>query len=262
MTLPSLQALFPQPFTACVVGASRGIGLALAKTLLGDSRCQRLYAACRDPLAAPTLRALAASNPQRLQLLRLDITDESTVRSAFAPPIMRREPLHLLLNTVGVLQDEPLGLRPERRWEDLDTDTLLHSLRVNAVGPLLLGRHALAALSHDQPAVFASLSARVGSIGDNRLGGWYAYRGAKAAHNQYLRTLAVEAKRRAPRLCVLALHPGTVDTDLSRPFQGSSKAADRFSPEQAAAHLLNVIGARTAADSGGFYAWDGSQVPW
>lgn len=263
MMIVPLPHLFTHPYTACVVGASRGIGLALVRALLDDANCQRVYAACRRPITAPALQGLATASSPRLQVLTADVTDESTLRAAFETLSPKgHQPLHLLLHTVGVLQDGDLGLRPERRLEDLDPDALLNSLRVNAIGPLLLARHAFSALNHAQNAVFASLSARVGSIGDNRLGGWYAYRGAKAAQNQYLRTLAVECKRRAPRLCVLALHPGTVDTDLSRPFQGSSRSPERFSPEQAAAHLLRVISARTPADSGGFDAWDGSQIPW
>ena len=111
-------------------------------------------------------------------------------------------------------------------------------------------------------AVFASLSARVGSIGDNRLGGWYAYRAAKAAQNQFMRTFAIELRRANPAAACLLLHPGTVDTPLSRPFQSGVEPGRLFAPELAAGHLLAVIASATPADSGRFLAWDGQAIPW
>ncbi len=118
------------------------------------------------------------------------------------------------------------------------------------------------ALPREQPVHFASLSARVGSIGDNRLGGWYAYRAAKAAQNQLLRTLALEWQRRLPLACVTLLHPGTTATALSAPFRSSVPAGGLFSPERAAGHLLDVLEQRAAGLSGSFLAWDGTSIPW
>ena len=246
---------------ACVVEASRGIGLALVRRLADDPRYHRITAICRQPQRAEALQALAAGAGPRLALAAADISDAASLELALAPLIQRHRRVHLLINTAGVLQALP-DLRPERRLEAVRAEALIHSFKVNAVGPLLLARAALPLLVHDQPACYASLSARVGSISDNRLGGWYAYRGAKAAQNQFLRTLAVEMKRRAPNLCVLALHPGTVDTELSRPFRGPDRAAPRLSPQQAAQRLLAVIHDHGPEHSGSFYAGDGKAVPW
>ncbi|MFN9055865.1 MAG: short-chain dehydrogenase, partial [Cyanobacteriota bacterium] len=133
---------------------------------------------------------------------------------------------------------------------------------VNAWGPLLVAKAVEAALPRLEPCHLASLSARVGSIGDNRLGGWYAYRAAKAAQNQLLRTLALEWGRRLPLACVTLLHPGTTATALSEPFRSSVPVGRLFSPEQAAGYLLDVLERQTPASSGAFLAWDGQPIPW
>ncbi|GAB2515079.1 hypothetical protein GCM10027188_17410 [Lysobacter humi (ex Lee et al. 2017)] len=133
---------------------------------------------------------------------------------------------------------------------------------VNAFAPILLAQALMPQLTHREPAVFASLSARVGSIGDNRAGGWYAYRASKAAQNQLMKTFAMEWTRRAPRSICLLLHPGTVDTPLSAPFQARVPAGRLHAADAAAEHLLAVIAGCTPADTGRFLAWDGSDVPW
>jgi len=129
---------------------------------------------------------------------------------------------------------------------------------VNSIGPLLVARHVGRLLARD--GVFASLSARVGSIEDNRLGGWYGYRASKAAQNMFTRTLAIEWGRSRPDRAVVALHPGTVATDLSEPFR--RHATSVFPPDQAAAQLVRILDGLTGADTGRFIAWDGADVPW
>ena len=166
----------------------------------------------------------------------------------------------LVMHTPGLLSAP--GLRPERRLEDVRAEALRHSFSVNAFGPILAARAFVPLLQHGEAAVFASLSARVGSIGDNRLGGWYAYRAAKAAQNQLIHTLAIEAARRSPALICCTLHPGTVDTGLSRPFQGNVPAARLFSPARAAGQLLDVVDRLTPEDRGACLAWDGQRIPW
>ena len=128
--------------------------------------------------------------------------------------------------------------------------------------PLLLAQALEPLIPKDLPCHFASLSARVGSIGDNRSGGWYAYRAAKAAQNQLLRTLALEWRRRLPQMCVSLLHPGTTATRLSQPFQANVPAGQLFSPERAASQLLDVLAGLGPDQSGGFWAWDGQPIPW
>ncbi len=250
------------PLNAFVTGASQGLGLAFVRALLALPHCNLVYAACRTPQAATELAALAQQHPRRLRVLALDVTREQDF--VIAADTVRRETdrLHLVLNVAGLLHDAARGIKPERRLEDFNAEALLASIGVNTLGPALAAKHFLKLLTHDQRAVFASLSARVGSIDDNKLGGWYSYRAAKAAQNQITRTFAIEAARRAPNLIVAALHPGTVDTALSKPFSTNVAEGKLFSTEQSVAHLLTVIDGLRAADTGGFFAWDGRPVPW
>jgi len=244
-----------------VVGASRGIGLGLVAALLEQPASGYVYATGRAPAEAEALQALSARFPDRLRILEADVTRPATLEQAASVVNADAGRLDLLVNCAGVLH-EAGGLRPERRLADVDAEHLARSFAVNATGALLLAQHFAPLLRQAGPAVLANLSARVGSIADNRLGGWYAYRAAKAAQNQITRTLAVEMARSAPALVVVALHPGTVDTALSRPFQAGVPAGKLFTAERAAAQLLAVIGSLERTDSGRFFAWDGTEIPW
>ena len=133
---------------------------------------------------------------------------------------------------------------------------------MNAFGPLLVAKHFEGLLAHKERAVFASISARVGSIGDNRLGGWYAYRGAKAAQNMFTKTLSIEWARSRRNVICIALHPGTTDTDLSRPFQANVAPEKLFSSERTVRQLLAVIDGLQPEDTGRFLGWDGAEIPW
>jgi NAD(P)-dependent dehydrogenase (short-subunit alcohol dehydrogenase family) len=161
-----------------------------------------------------------------------------------------------------MLHDATTGMAPEKRLADVRADTLAASFAVNAYGPLLVAKHFERLLAHREQAVFASISARVGSIGDNRLGGWYAYRGAKAAQNMFTKTLSVEWARSRRNVICVALHPGTTDTDLSRPFQANVPPEKLFSVERTVRQLLEVVERLTPADTGRFLAWDGREIPW
>jgi NAD(P)-dependent dehydrogenase (short-subunit alcohol dehydrogenase family) len=161
-----------------------------------------------------------------------------------------------------MLHDASAGVAPEKRLADVRPDALAASFAVNALGPLLVAKHFEPLIARREPVVFASLSARVGSIGDNRLGGWYAYRAAKAAQNMFTKTLAIEWARSRRNVVCVALHPGTTDTGLSRPFQSGVAPEKLFAPERTVRQLLDVIDQLTPADSGRFVAWDGSSIPW
>lgn len=212
-------------------------------------------------LQAPQLQVhLATRSPRVGDACALDLTDDTSLQALQAMAESRWQPLRLVINTAGLLHGA--GLQPEKRLGAVERRALEASFAVNAFGPLLLAQAVGGALARDQPCHFASLSARVGSIGDNQLGGWYAYRGAKAAQNQLLRTLAIEWRRRLPHCCVSLLHPGTTATALSRPFQGSVAPDRLFTPARAANQLLQVLSGLTAAHSGGFWAWDGQPIPW
>jgi NAD(P)-dependent dehydrogenase (short-subunit alcohol dehydrogenase family) len=252
---------FPDGSRALVTGASRGIGLEFVRQLLAASGFDRVYAACRQPALATQLNALASQEP-RLRIVALDVADEAQVEAASREVTADTDRLHLVVNAAGVLHDSAAGLAPEKRLADVRADTLATSFAVNAFGPLLVAKHFERLLAHRDRVVFASISARVGSIGDNRLGGWYAYRGAKAAQNMFTRTLSVEWARSRRNVVCVALHPGTTDTDLSRPFQANVPPEKLFAVERTVRQLLGVIDGLTATDTGRFLAWDGSEIPW
>jgi len=252
---------FPAGSCALVPGASRGIGFEFVRQLLADPAVGRVFAGCRFPDSAEQLLALAAREP-RLRIVPLDVTDETSIARAAASVADLTDRLHLVVNCAGILHGGPAQLAPEKRLADVRPEALAASFAANAFGPLLVAKHFERLLAHRERAVFASISARVGSIGDNRLGGWYAYRGAKAAQNMFIRTLAIEWARSRRNVVCVALHPGTTDTDLSRPFQANVAPEKLFSPERTVRQLLEVIDHLTPAETGRFYAWDGSEISW
>jgi len=257
---PHCLASFPGPVTAFIAGASRGIGLAFVRRLAVGGQARRIWAACRDPEAAAALCGLAAEY-RAVRILPLEITDESSHAAAAGIVAAEGEPLNLVINCAGLLHRAG-GPMPERRLAEVRADWLLEAFAVNGAGPLLLAKHLEPMLPRRDRAVFASLSARVGSIGDNRLGGWYAYRGSKAAQNMFLRTLSIELVRRARGAVCVVLHPGTTDTDLSRPFQGGVPRHKLFGPDRAVDQLLRVIDGLSPRDNGRFIAWNGEPIPW
>ena len=233
-----------------VQGASRGLGAALVQRLL--ARGDRVLATCRQPEGR--------WQHERLSWLQLDVTEPNSIAEAAGRAALQVDRVHLLLNVAGILAPDEQG--PEKRLEHCDAERMKAMFAVNAVGPLLVARHFLPLLKHSDAAVLANVSARVGSIGDNRLGGWYSYRASKAAQNQLTRTLAIELSRRARNVCVVALHPGTVDTDLSRPFHRHVPPHKLFPAPRAADQLIGVVDRLSAEDSGSFLAWDGSPIEW
>ena len=251
---------FRPPLTALVQGASRGIGLEFARLLLADPVVGCVYASCRAPDRATELQCLIQAGGERIQALTMDVTDEASIAEVAQGLAENDRTLDLIINCAGVLHDG--DMQPERRLADIDPAHMLRSYQVNAVGPLLVAKHFHPLLQDRGKSVFASLSARVGSIGDNRLGGWYAYRAAKAAQNMITRNLSIEFRRRRPGAICIALHPGTVDTDLSQPFQRNLPQGQLFTREHAVRQLLAVIDSVTSADSGGFFAFDGQPIVW
>ncbi len=187
----------------------------------------------------------------------IDLTDERSLERA-AEAAAAAGDIRLAIDATGFLHDADQA--PEKTWRDLDAQTLARSFAINAIGPALIIKHVLPRLPRSGKAVFSTLSARVGSIGDNHLGGWYGYRASKAALNQIVRTASIELARRAPDAICVALHPGTVDTSLSEPF--AKAGLDLRTPAAAAANLLNVANGLSKRDSGGFFDWRGEAVPW
>lgn len=246
------------PLPALVQGASRGIGAELTRQLL--ERGQEVIATCRQPERSAALRRLRARHGSRLHLLPLDVEHEDSIAAAAEQVESLAPRVGLLLNVAGILHDD--AHRPERRVSEVDPAWLQRVFAVNALGPLLVAKHLAPYLRHDGRAVLANLSARVGSIEDNRLGGWYAYRGSKAAQNMFTKNLSIELPRRHPQLVVIALHPGTVATDLSAPFQRGVPEGKLFSVQRAAEQLLRIVDGVTPKDNGRFFAWDGQPIPW
>ena len=248
--------------TILVQGASRGIGLALVEQLLEHPGVELVIATSRDPENSEALTNLRGRSNGRLVLVPMDVADDASMARAVETVRGHTDSLDGVINTAGVLHDPERDIGPEKRVEQLDPVALEHVFRVNAFGPMLMGKHFFALLRHKRPAFFASLSARVGSIEDNHLGGWYSYRASKAAQNQFTRTFAVEAARRARNLRVLALHPGTTDTELSAPFQRNVPEGKLFSTAFVAERLLDVIANTGVSDSGSFLDWDHQSIPW
>lgn len=236
------------PESAVVVGATGGVGRALVTALAAEGPFAVIHALSRSG------EAVAGAG----EAGRLDLEDEGSIAAA-AERIGRIGPVGLVIVATGLLHGP--SLLPEKSFRTLDPDSLAQAFRVNAIGPALVAKHMLPLLPRRGRAVFAALSARVGSIADNRLGGWYGYRASKAALNQILRTLAIETARTRPDAIVMGLHPGTVDTGLSRPYQAGVAAERLFTPAEAAGHLLRVVAGAGPDCSGGLFAWDGSRIP-
>lgn len=249
---------------ALVQGASRGIGLRMTRALLEDVRYDRVFATCRSPDTAPALQALQESDQRthgKLTILGLDVLDETTVEAASHAVDAATGAVDLLINCSGVLHDGG-QIWPEKRVSEIRADAVDAAFRINALGPLLVAKFFENLLRNSRSARFVALSARVASIGDNRRGGWYAYRSSKAALNMMIRTLAIEWGRLPRPIGCFALHPGTVATDLSAPFRKNLSANQIFSPESAAEQLLTTIHGLTTDQSGGFYAYDGQRIEW
>ena len=228
---------FPPGFRALVIGASGAIGAAMVAQLGADPACSAVVALHRRSQPA------------------IDFEREDSIASA-AAELAAQAPFHLIVNAAGLLHTP--DFMPEKKLGDIEMAQMLDTFRVNTFGPALLLRH-FSRLLDRQRGVLALLSAKVGSIEDNRLGGWYSYRASKAALNMFIKTAAIELKRSQPQAVVVALHPGTVNSRLSQPFRGAEIGRP---PEVAAAEMLAVLAGLKPGDSGQFVAYDGQRLPW
>jgi NAD(P)-dependent dehydrogenase (short-subunit alcohol dehydrogenase family) len=231
--------------TAVVIGAGGGIGSALVEALAASGRYSRVHALSREP----------CQDSGAISGGFIDVTDEVSVREA-AHRI--GSPLDLAVIAVGILHED--GRMPEKAMRELDGSALARAFEVNTIGPALALKHFAPLLARDRRAVIAALSARVGSISDNRTGGWYGYRASKAALNMIVRTAAIEIARSRPLAVCVALHPGTVDSRLSLPFQRGVPSDRLFTPQRAAGQLIDVLAGLDAKVSGRHFAWDGSEI--
>ena len=228
--------------SAVIIGASGGIGAAFVTALEEEGAYDVVHGFARSWSGTR----------------HIDLTDEASIAAA-AAEVAKGPPPTLVIVATGLLHDAERG--PEKAMRELDPAWLARNFAINAIGPALIAKHFLPLGTKGKPAVFAVLSARVGSISDNKLGGWYGYRASKAALNQLVRTLAIEEKRRNDRSIVVALHPGTVDTALSKPFQGNVQPGRLFDAARAALQLLDVIEGLKVPDSGKLFDFEGKEVP-
>ncbi|RDS78668.1 SDR family NAD(P)-dependent oxidoreductase [Alteriqipengyuania lutimaris] len=232
---------------AMIVGASGGIGSALVEGLMERG--------------AKTVFAASRTRPERLptgaQWVRFDLDKEGSI--AAAAQAAGAQPLDCVIVASGVLT-LPDGNGPERSYRQIDAEAMARVFHLNTIGPALVAKHFLPLLPRDRRAVFAALSARVGSIGDNGIGGWHSYRASKAALNMLVRNFAIELGRTHQEAVCVALHPGTVNTPLSEPFQANLPEGQLTAPAEAASNLLDVLDGLTPDDSGYMFDWAGKRV--
>ena len=227
--------------SAVIIGASGGIGAAFEAALIEEDAHARVWGFARSRTGAD----------------HLDLTDEASIAAAAARVAGGPAP-SLIIVATGVLHEAGRG--PEKALKELDPAWLARQYAVNAIGPALVAKHFLPLLAKSGTPVFAALSARVASIADNRLGGWHGYRASKAALNMLIANFAIEARRANDRSIIVGLHPGTVDTALSKPFQTHVTPGTLLAPDRAALQLLDVIEGLKVKDSGKVFAWDGAEI--
>ncbi|MEM9922541.1 MAG: SDR family NAD(P)-dependent oxidoreductase [Cyanobacteria bacterium P01_D01_bin.50] len=245
---------------ALIVGASQGIGLGFVKSLLPENNIAKIYATYRNADSATELITLQSEYSQKLVCLPMDITQDSQISAGVENISAEVEKLHLVINCVGILHED--ALQPEKSLRQINPENLIRYFQVNSIGGVLLAKHLQPLFKHKEKNIFACISAKIGSIGDNHLGGWYGYRASKAALNMFMRTTAIEYSRRCPKTIVVTLHPGTTDTNLSQPFQRNVPPEKLFPVERTVKQLLGVIANLNPEDSGEFFSWDGSRLPW
>ena len=270
------------PHVSLVQGASRGIGLEMVRQLLQNEDASmagrpaaaggHVVATCRDPDNATALHTLKAAYPTRLTVVRLDVEDSKSITDAAETVKSKHGRVDVVVQTAAVLHVKG-EMAPETSIARIDEAAMMRSFRVNAMGPTLVAKalspllmEASARSAADSPggppAIVANLSARVSSIGDNALGGWYSYRASKTALNQLTKNCAIEFGRKKHQVSFILLHPGTVDTDLSAPFKKNVPPEKLFTTEFSASALLNIVGEKNQSDTGKFFAWDGSEIQW
>jgi NAD(P)-dependent dehydrogenase (short-subunit alcohol dehydrogenase family) len=245
MILPSMG----ENLRVIIIGASGGIGAGFIDHLIDSDQVSQVYALSRQGIAHPS---------PKVANLTFDFTDEDSLVAA-AEALRELDPFDLIIVATGLLQGE--GITPEKSIRDLSFKGFETSFMVNTIGPAMTAKYFLPLLNRNRKSVFAALSARVGSISDNRIGGWYAYRASKAALNMVLKTLSIEYGRRFKEAIFIGLHPGTVDTNLSKPFQKNVPEGKLFTPEFSTEKLLAVIDQVTPEDTGSLFDWAGEKIP-
>ena len=239
-----------------IFGAGHGIGLAIVTHLLETYNHITIHASYRLKKKSSALIQLQEKFEKRIELHQLDPLNEEEL-SAFSKKVAEFD---LLINSIGVLHDSN-GLAPEKSLAEVNLGNLTHAFQVNAALTPLLAKYIKPRKNQGHLNAFVSISAKVGSISDNRMGGWYAYRASKAALNMFLKNIALEYERKNQECLVLSIHPGTTVTELSNPYIEKT-SLKLHSPEETAKNILSVIEGKTLEENGKFYSWDGEELPW
>ncbi|OUU80723.1 MAG: hypothetical protein CBC38_00740 [Gammaproteobacteria bacterium TMED78] len=239
---------FESDLEVCIIGASGGIGGAFLKAFNDESKVKKIYAFSRNNIDITSNKILT---------YRIDIEDEDSVIKA-SELISTKKSIDIIIVATGILHN--LNISPEKNISQTKSDSIKKVFSINAVGPLLIAKYFIPLLNPKRKSIFAVLSARVGSIKDNRLGGWTSYRTSKAALNMLLKNISIEVKRKIPKCIISILHPGTVNSELSKPYQKNVPEGSLFEADYAARKLIKVIDNLNEDDSGLFYAWDGKLI--
>lgn len=249
-SVDALLKSFGTPINAVVVGASGGIGGAVLGLLNDSPNVQNILALSRN---------LIPEN-QKIKSAVIDLMDEDTIERAAVRAMSEMGIVHLIFVATGVLHNNEC--QPEKTYKNISPEWISRVFAINATGPMMIAKHFVPLFPRRGKAVFASISAKVGSITDNGLGGWYGYRASKAALNQFTKTLSIEVQRKYSEAVCLALHPGTVDTPLSAPFQAAVSEDKLFTADYSANRLLQIVDQADSSNTGQLVAWDGEVLPY
>lgn len=252
-TAPSSSAATQNPFNVIILGAG-AIGSALAQCIIEKySNARVILTYNHNP---------PIFDHPHLATLQLDATDENEFLSLNKHIKVSIETVHWIINTIGILHNEEHNIFPEKRLLDFNPNAFTQVLETNVLPSVYAGKHLASLLDKNNTGIIATVSAKVGSIEDNRQGGWYSYRASKACLNMMLKTIAIELSHKNKNSCVLALHPGTTASNLSLPFQKNVPQGKLFTPKRTAEQLMVILEQATPQNTGSFYNWDGAILPW
>ena len=232
-----------------VIGSNGAIGNSICQNLIDDDSVEEVY---------KFSRVIKSEDTEKIKNIEIDIEDEDSIKNC-VQKLASNIKFDLIFVATGILHNDS-DIFPEKSIRDISIDKLQKVLLVNTIGPTLVGKYFIPFLRKDSRSVFAFLSARVGSISDNKLGGWYSYRASKTALNQIIKNFSIEVKRSNPCAIFVGLQPGTVKSYLSKPFEKNVKAEKLFTPHYSAEKLIKVINDLEVKDSGKIFAWDGEEI--
>ncbi len=251
--------------TYLIIGGTGGIGQAMTKQLVAATAKEKNDDQAKIRVFATYHNSVPNIEADNLYWLKMDVSDESSIKQALENIQQHTDHIDWVINCVGLLHNEQA--QPEKALRQMETEFFLKNMQINALASMLIAKHIKPLLkkaerSQDNPAIFATISARVGSISDNELGGWYSYRMSKAALNMGMKNLSIEWGRALKDVCVVVMQPGTVNTQLSAPFQSNVADGHLFSPAFSAESLLEVLSKMGAEQTGSFVDWAGESIRW